>query len=226
MTYLFLTILTTSSLALAFTTNDQPTTRESVQSALQTLRSQSPSSVSVGQAVFIDSIETWAGTSPVLRTQEATTILQKRESGNTVQLYLVYDRTDYYNGQTEYHREQGEVTYLKDKPSIFLNIPQGTYANLKVESTSFPTPEKVLKRPDCGGLKDCPRELTSQKVTFDFQNRQGQDYHYEVWGSEQVLFFASPLKLCESTLRQVGDHEVNVTLCQSVVDFTPSRQNP
>jgi len=200
-----------------------PSNRQEVQTALQALRPQSPSQVRVGEFAAVDTTETLQGTSPVVRLQEATTILEKYENNNSFQFRIVYDRAEYRNGQVFYRSEQGQVVFQKGEPTIFENIAFGEYSNLKSEVVMINVPEKVLKRKNCGGLDGCPEQVPGRKVSFEFRDRNGRTWQYEVWGSPAVPFLATPMKLCATTAAPYGDHELNVTTCKEMKDFSAGR---
>ncbi len=217
---LALSILTTIT---GFAAENTANTRQEVQTALQALRPQNPSQVQIGEYAGVETTETLQGTSPVVRLQEATTVLQKSENSNSFQFNIVYDRAEYRNGRVFYRSERGQVAFQKGEPTIFENIAFGEYSNLKSEAAVINVPEKVLKRKNCGGIEGCPAQVSGNKVSFDFAERNGRNSHYEIWGSPAVPFLATPMKICKTTLAPYGDHELSVTTCKEMVDFTVGR---
>lgn len=217
---LALSILATTA---GFAAESKANSKEDVQTALQVLRPQSPGQVQIGEYAGVETTETLQGSSPILRLQEATTVLQKFENSNLFQFQIVYDRAEYRDGRVLYSTERGQVAFQKDRPTIFENIAFGHYSNLKSEAMMINVPEKVLKRKNCGGLSGCPTQVSGQKVSFYFTEFNGRTWLYEIWGSAAVPFLATPMKLCKTTTAPFGDHELNVTTCKETVDFTAGK---
>jgi hypothetical protein len=187
-----------------------------VQKELQSLRTQQPSEVSPGDYIYLEESIVINNSNSDLLSYATSTVLSKYETATSFQFL---NRFEYfkkeYNGQYSHHIQNQNIELKKGQPSIYQQMPNGNYSDLKVEEIELEIPDRVKKSPNCGGLANCDVKLKGKKVSFTFVDQYGRKFFRTVVGSPEVPFMASPLSSCYTYVQQT---EV-VTQCLKIEDF-------
>jgi hypothetical protein len=106
-----------------------------------------------------------------------------------------------------------------------------TFHNLRLQEILYPTPERVKKRPHCGGLnpEHCEKGIPSTQVSFDrviWTQRGGDKSSFQFITSSYSPFLASQLSACSQSKIDFQGQRVKVTHCEVAQDFTWGTQNP
>jgi hypothetical protein len=98
-----------------------------------------------------------------------------------------------------------------------------SYHNLKKEDVTFPLPNLVRLRSNCGGLARCQNlramSVSVDKVIWENDERGTKTTFRFIW-SPDAPYFASQLLGCAQTWMDIQGQTAPVTQCEEVKDFT------
>jgi hypothetical protein len=209
---------------------DIPATRAEVKKAVEDLRTQSPSLIAPGEVSYLETTQTVESSPAKLLAEDSFRVLSKYESERSYSFLVRHHNVQYINGR-EYRTVEDRETRIEKKQPAIMNLwaapasGSGNYFNLAKSESSLPTPEAVLKRTNCGGLKNCPKELVTQMVDYDYEDFDSYGrwirLHYTYSGSSEVPYMSSPIKACVTGPFYVNGYELKATRCTAVTDFNP-----
>lgn len=190
-----------------------------IQKALQGLRPQALNSVNIADSVYLEETLQVNNGPLDLISFSHTTILSKIESADAFK--FIY-RFEFFkkleNGQYSHQANDQASVYKKGQPTIYQQLPAGTYSDFKEEEVDFEIPELVKLDENCGGLKDCKSPLKAKKISFTFVDTYGRKFFRTVIGSPEVPFMASPLSSCYTVIQE---YQI-ISQCLKVKDFRKS----
>lgn len=224
-----LLILSITKLAMA---QDVPTTEADVQKAIADLRPQAPSAIAPGEYSFIQTTQAVESSPAKVLAEDYFWIRSKYETQNSFTFRVHHQNVQYTNGSPFRRDEERDLVIDKERPAHFsmqalpieITNSRGDFYNLKKSQGQIATPEYVLKRKDCGGLRECPKQLAASMVEFDYDEFDGYGrlnrLHYTYWGSNEVPYMSSPLKGCFTGPFDYQGYTLKATRCSTVLDFS------
>jgi hypothetical protein len=215
---------------------DTPSSEAEVKKALNDLRPQSPGLVAPGEYTFIETTQAVESSPAKVLGDDYFWVRSKFETQDNYTFRVHHQNMEFRNGVPYRRDEESDVVIDKNHPApititSFSNLNHafngGNFFNLKKSQGLIDTPQEVLKRKECGGLKDCPKQLKAAIVEFDYDELNGYNrwvrLHYTYWGSAEVPYMSSPLKACFTGPFDYQGYTLTATRCSTVLDFSTGK---